>query len=66
ANALWMDIYGDVTQGQVMFANGDSSWKSSISELAGARYIQVRLSFENNIDSGLSPTLDAMVIAFER
>ncbi|MFT5289880.1 MAG: hypothetical protein ACI82F_001951, partial [Planctomycetota bacterium] len=42
ANALWMDIYGDVTQGQVMFANGDSSWKSSISELAGARYIQVR------------------------
>ncbi len=65
-NASWMDVYGDITQGQVLFASGDNSWTSNISEVVGARYIQVRFSFENNIESGLSPTLDAMVLGFER
>lgn len=39
-------------------------WRSSINQLSGIRYVQHRITFLNNTDSGLSPTLSSIGVAF--
>lgn len=63
-DARVVDIYGDFQGGTVQF-HGDRTWKSDVSALDGATFVQVRFTFLNNVDSGLSPELDSFGLAFE-
>jgi len=49
-----------------IFLNGDSTWKSSISDIDGAQFVQVRVTFVSNIESLLGPTLSALGLSFTR
>lgn len=62
--ASLLNVYGDLPPGRVNFLNGDPSWTSNLDDLDGARYVQVRITFTNNIETGLSPTLDTLALAF--
>ena len=48
----------------VTFLNGDTTWTDDIRNLDGARYIQIRLSFFNNIQSGQNAELDSLGISW--
>ena len=63
-----LDAYGDIdpTDAQIMFLNGDNTWKTQISEIDGAAMFQIRFTFVNNIETGQSPSLDAVGIPFSR
>lgn len=67
-NANQYDPYGNSlpsgTTFGVTFLNGDSTWKSDISELTGARFIQVRVTFVGNAETGAVPELDALGFSF--
>jgi len=65
-NANNLDPYGDIdaNQAQIMFLNGDNTWKSTPDDLIGAAMLQVRMSFVNNIETRESPDLDAIGIPF--
>jgi len=64
-DAQRLDPYGDLTVGNVSFFNGDSEWFSDIRDASGARYYQTRISFINNISTGLNAELSAIGFAFE-
>jgi len=59
-----LDAYGDLTLGTVAFRNGTATWTSDVSTLDGARYLQVRVSFVNNLVTQTSPELSALGIPF--
>ncbi len=63
-DAQRLDAYGELPAGTVTFLNGVSTWSSAIQALDGARYLQVRLTFVNNVTSGASPALTALGIPF--
>ncbi len=42
----------------------DEAWTSDIAQINGARFYQVRLSFRSNIQTGLSPRLSALAVAW--
>ena len=72
-DASQFDAYGEIrapgntTSGAtVQWLNGDSSWKNSLSEINGARFFQVRVSFISNADTLLTPTLSALGFAFTK
>ncbi len=44
----------------------DKGWKDTLSDLDGARWFQVRVSFLSNAESNLSPEISAMGFAFEK
>jgi hypothetical protein len=46
------------------FVFNSPTWRSSITQLANIRYVQHRITFINNTDSGLSPTLSSIGVAF--
>lgn len=46
------------------FFNDDDEWLDEISEIAGAPYYQVRITFESNIVSGLTPELSAIAVSW--
>jgi len=48
----------------VHFLGNSRVWRSSIDQIDGARYFQLRLSFLSNLQTGLSPELDALGVAF--
>jgi hypothetical protein len=67
-----LDAYGDPkwvpppmqqVPNAVFFEN-DPSWKSSLADLQGARFFQVRISFISNTQTGLSPELSALGFAY--
>jgi hypothetical protein len=60
-----LDAYGEVRSGVALFHGGDPSWKSSATEVDGARYIQLRITAVGELDSGLIPELSAIGISFE-
>lgn len=60
-----LDPLGDLEPGEVLFLDGDGSWTSDITRLAGARYLQTRISFVNNLEAGIFPELSAIGLAFE-
>jgi len=63
-NAFALTPYGDPTQGTTRFFRDDPTWKRDLSELDGARYVQVRLSFIGNVAAGLVPELSALGLAY--
>jgi hypothetical protein len=67
-NANNYDPYGDskppANAFGATFLNGDKTWKSDISELSGAKFIQVRVTFVADADSGAVPALDAIGFAY--
>lgn len=56
--------YGEITVGTVSFLNGASTWTDDIQAVDGARYLQARVTFLNNVTTGTSPELSALGIAF--
>jgi hypothetical protein len=52
--------------GSVDFVRPDGSWTDAIDDIDGARYIQVRITFTNNVLTGESPELDALSISYRR
>ncbi len=62
-----LDAYGDIatTTATVNFFNSNT-WKSAPSQLDGAQYIQARITFLNDIDTGLSPELSGLGLAFTK
>ena len=70
-DAASMDWYGDIRRikvggpgGIIEFFNDDLTWYREISKLNGARYLQTRISFFNNVDSRQTAELSAIGIAF--
>lgn len=63
-NAGGLTPYGDPRSGTTVFHRGDPTWKSDVRELDGARYLQLRFSFVNNIEAGLVAELSAVGVAF--
>lgn len=76
----WLDPYGDsfdlaqITKlggagapdpsFTVGFLNGDPGWKSDPSELDGARFLQARITMISNVETGTTPELAGLGIAF--
>ena len=48
----------------VTFLNGDSTWHSTMQEISGAQYFQVRVTMVSNPESGVSPELSSLGFAF--
>lgn len=64
-DARQLDPYGELKNpGTVHFVRPDNTWVSDIGEVDGARYLQLRFSFFNDIDSGLSPVCSAVGVAY--
>ena len=64
-DASRLDPYGELEDGFVHFHGGVDEWTETVEDLDGARYFQMRLTFENDIEAGLSPTLSSLGIAVE-
>jgi hypothetical protein len=63
-DARALDPYGDPRTGSVVFHDGDGTWKSDPAEVNGARFVQMRFTFFNNLDAGLNPELSAIGLAY--
>lgn len=63
-DASVLDAYGEFPLGAVAF-HGDGTWSGDIRAVDGARFLQARFSFLNDIESRLSPELDSFAVAFE-
>jgi len=63
-DALALDFYGNLPFGTTVY-HVDETWTDDIADVAGARYVQVRLSFISNIASGESPILDSLGLAWK-
>ena len=50
--------------GSVQFVTGNNRWSSNIDSIDGAQFLQLRISFLSNIETGLSPELSAIGIAY--
>jgi hypothetical protein len=65
-NARELDPYGEMDARQPLNSTeGGLEWSSSTSIANDFQYIQVRISFINNIKTGLSPELKALALPFE-
>ncbi len=72
-DALKLDPYGNAMRDPqntilplftVNFLGGQAGWTSAISDVAGARFLQMRLTFLNNIGTMLNAELSAIGVAF--
>lgn len=63
-DARAMDVYGEIEAGAVQFHAG-GQWSSDITSLDGAQFLQLRLSFVNDVAGGLAAELDSLGWAFE-
>jgi hypothetical protein len=63
-DAQTFDAYGDLNTGTTI-PHGDGLWTSDISGIDGARFVQMRFTFVNNIGTGQSPTLESLGLAWE-
>ncbi len=66
-DASTLDPYGNFWDGTlgVNFLNGESGWTDEFSDIDGARYIQLRISFKNNISTRVSPTITSLGLPFQ-
>jgi hypothetical protein len=65
-DATRLDPYGEPDEGLVLYPDGDRGWTREIDAVDGLRWLQVRITFVNDVDSGLAPTLDSLAFAFVR
>jgi hypothetical protein len=70
-NASNMDPYGNPSPllaggstWTVTFLNSDNSWHSTMQDLAGSQYFQVRITMVSNAESGVSPALSSLGFGF--
>src|SRR5207253_10223114 len=63
-----LDPYGELKTppggSQPSFFNNDSTWKTSLTQLNGARLFQMRITFVSNTESAVSPELSALGFAY--
>jgi hypothetical protein len=52
--------------GTVTFFQNNSTWRSSLSQINGAKFFQYRVTFVSNTETGLTPTLSALGFAFRQ
>jgi hypothetical protein len=64
ADAGNLDPYGDSGVFNVTWLNGDAGWTSDLAALDGARFVQVRVTFTANAESGVTPELGALGISY--
>ena len=65
-DARQLDAYGTLVGGTVEYLGGSDDWQSDLDALDGARFVQLRLTFVNDLESGASPSLDALALVFRR
>ena len=67
ANNDMVGIPGDPAQKNsgVVFTNADSSWKSTLDEVDGARFVQVRITFLGDTATSLTAALDSLALAYK-
>ncbi len=65
-DARFLDPYGELDTGVVQFHDESAEWQSSIDAIDGARYLQMRISFTANVETGQIPRITALGIPFER
>jgi hypothetical protein len=58
------DANGRQIDGAVQFLNGIRTWNPDIDLVDGARYLQMRLTFLSDIQTGVTPELDALGLSF--
>jgi hypothetical protein len=63
-NATLLDAYGDLPDNQVLFHGGENHWSDDVTQADGARFLQIRMSLFNNIETGQSPTLSSIGLVF--
>jgi hypothetical protein len=63
-DALALDAYGALETGEVEFLGGSAAWHANVDAVDGARFVQLRISFVNDIDDGESPTLDSLALVY--
>jgi len=56
--------YGELDEGVVSFYQDSDAWSANIDSIDGARYVQMRITFYGNTDTGEIPTLTALGIPF--
>ncbi len=66
-DASGIDPYGNPwdESNSITFLNDVRTWTDDIEDVSGAPYIQVRVTFVNNLDTGLNPELSAIGIPFQ-
>jgi hypothetical protein len=64
-DASMLDPYGDFAVGSVSFFGGTAAWTSDLSSLDGARYLQVRLTFVNDLARQETADLASLALAFQ-
>jgi hypothetical protein len=62
-NAELLNPYGDFAVGEVI-PHGDGQWDDDLEAMNGARFLQIRFTFISDTDTGFSPSLDSLGIAF--
>lgn len=67
-DASALDAYGDPHEAQQSgapsFMNGDATWHEDLTQLSGARFVQLRLTLSANAVSGATPSLDSLGLAW--
>jgi len=61
-----IDAYGELKEGNAVYPDGIGAWSDDIDDVDGLRFLQVRITFLNNVDTGLSPELDSLAFPFLR
>lgn len=54
----------DLFPGSIQYVNGAETWAGDIDSIDNARYLQLRITFVSNLDTGLSPELSAIGISY--
>lgn len=54
----------DAFAGEVAYSTGNAAWVADIDSIDGAQYLQMRVTFVNNILTGLNPELSAIAIPY--
>jgi hypothetical protein len=63
-DARELDPMGDVGEFDVQFHGGDQAWSTDLSRLDGAAFLQMRITFVNDIIALVGPELSAVGIAY--
>jgi hypothetical protein len=63
-DARKLDPLGDVGELEVEFHRDDPTWSADLERLDGARYVQMRITFVNDIVAQVGPELSAVGLAY--
>jgi hypothetical protein len=61
-----IDAYGELRTGTALYPDGRGAWSTALDDVDGRRYLQVRMTFVNDLETGLSPELDSLALSFAR